>query len=140
MENEKKAIIEKTKSTIEELKNDNLILIEKIENLRKDKLNSEKDKIELLKKQDEVIKKTVENNQLKIEMEKSKINWKKEASRVVIGKDKQIQVLWDKVKFNTKMEKELTKEQKEKYVYKNGINELKVEINRLNTVRKLINE
>jgi hypothetical protein len=136
LENEKKAIIEKTKSTIEELKIDNLKLIEKIENSRKEKLQIEKEKNELLKKHDEVVKKTIENNQLKLEMEKSKMNWKKETNRVFINKDKQIEVLWEKVKYNSKFEKELSKEQKEKYIYKNGVNELKVEIHRLNTVRR----
>ena len=66
----------------EDLKNDNLKLIEKIENLKKEKLLCQKDKLELVKKNELVAKKSQEINLLKIEMQKNKANMKKETNRM----------------------------------------------------------
>jgi hypothetical protein len=134
LEMEKNAIIEKTKLIIDELKSDNLKLIDKIESLSKEKDKVDIERIELFKKTEEINRKVNENNILKIELEKSKVSFNKEKNKIVINKDKEISQLCDKLNYSSKFEKNLTLEQKEKYKLKNISNELKTEVQRLTTV------
>lgn len=135
LENEKNKVIDKTKFIIEDLRNDNLTLIDKIERLSKDKEKVDKEKNDLMRKTEDIYKKTQENYMLKNEIEKTKSNLIREKNRITINKEKEIQQLWNKVKFNSKFEKDLSVQQKENAQLKNLINEFKVEITRLNTVK-----
>ena len=134
LENDKKAIIEKTRQIIEDLKYDNLILIEKIERLIKDQDKINKEKTELFRKTDEIHKKTQENYQLKNEIQKTKTNFSREKNRISITKDKEIDFLWDKLKFVSKYEKELEAEKRDNNKLRGSIHELKMEIQKILTV------
>jgi hypothetical protein len=131
---EKNKIIEKTKEIIEELKGDNLLLIEKIQKFSSDKEKSEKANEELLKRKDDIKKKTFENRQLKNEIEKAKSNITKETNRIEVYKDKEINILKERLKQQVKLEIEIEQLKKENYKIQNALNEIKIELNRKNTV------
>ena len=132
---EKNKIIEKTKEIIEELKGDNLLLIEKIQKFSSDKEKSEKVNEELLRRKDDIKKRTFENRQLKIEIDKVKSNITKESNRIEVYKDKEINLLKERLKQQVKLEKEIEKLKKENNKFQNVLNEVKIELNTKNTVR-----
>jgi hypothetical protein len=138
LQEEKKMVIDKTKSVIEELKTNNLSLLEKIEILCLEKNEMHNEKTLLLKRLEEIGKKTQENMHLKTELEKTKNNLIKEKNMITIHKDQEISLLYEKYKFSQKFEKDLSKSQKEKCQLQNITNEYKVELLRLKTVNYII--
>lgn len=132
---EKEALIEKTKATIEDLKNDNLKLLKKIEKLKEETELNQLEKNELLRRTDEINKRAHENNLLKAELDKSKSLMKKEKTKISFTKDQEIFQLHEKLKYSSKFEKNFREEEKEKFKLKHICNELKLELNRLSTVK-----
>lgn len=134
LEADKISIVEKTKSLIEELKDDNSALIDKIEMLTSDKEKIDNEKFELIRKSEEIHKKSQENYLLKNEIEKTKNGFKREKNRLEISKDKEINHLAEQLKYANKFEKELSIVKLENCKLKNSITELKSEIKKINTV------
>lgn len=139
LEQEKKAIVENTKIIIEELKIDNLQLIEQIDKIYNEKEKITVEKLDLIKKTEHFYKKTQENHLLKSEIEKNKNGFKREKNRYEISKGKEIIHLQEQIRFFEKFEKELLNTKKENDKLNNSIFEFKNEIKKLKTVKIQIN-
>jgi hypothetical protein len=135
LEQEKKVIIENTKSIIEQLKSDNNLLIYQIDKIAIDKEKIDSEKYDLMKKTEDFYKKSQENFLLKNEIEKTKNSFKREKSRYEISKGKEVAHLQDQIKFSAKFEKELTTVKTENAKLKNHIIDLNNEIKKLKTVK-----
>lgn len=133
LESEKKAIIDKTTAVINTMKNENLLLIEKIEKLNFETNLINQSKGELSLKQQQLQERTQENLKLKGELKKVKDGFSREKKCLTIGKDKEIKALLGKLRFAEGFQEKEQKESKDKFKYKNMYHEVKNEIETLLT-------
>lgn len=134
LEHEKYSVIENTKQIIEELKSKNILLLNQIEKMCREKEKIEKNKVELAKKTEEIQRRTMEANMLKHEIEKTKNNFTREKNRITIMKNKEIGQLNVQIKLGDRNEREMDKLTKEYFKLKNMFNEIKVVNEKLITV------
>ncbi len=83
LELEKSNIIENFKKVLDEMKNDNLKLIDTLEKITKDKEKVEIERNELIKKSDDIHKKAQELILLKSELEKSRRGHDKDKKSII---------------------------------------------------------
>lgn len=134
LELEKANLIENFKKVLDEMKSDNLKLIDSLERLAKEKEKVEVERNELLKKSDDIHKKAQELILLKSELEKSRKGHDKDKKSIINKFTKSIEHLHIKIEHYQKYEKEIEALKKESFKVNVLNNELKIENEKLKTV------
>jgi hypothetical protein len=133
LNSQKNAIIEKTTNTINNMKKNQLDLIDKITKLNENAQLIDQGKQELVHKHQQLLERTQENLLLKKELKKKNAGFRREKTSIIIGKNKEIKELMGKLENAEKYHINEMKEQKEKFKYKNLYKETKLDIETLIT-------
>ena len=131
LNNQKNAIVEKTTNKINEMKKDQLKLIDKISELSENGKLIDQGKHEILRKTQQLQERTQENINLKKEQKKLIQGFRREKTGIILNKNSEIKSLLSKLKYAESYRKNEIKEQNEKYKFKNKYKEVKLHIQTL---------
>lgn len=131
LNNQKNAIVEKTTKKINDMKKDQLKLIDKIEELNENGKLIDQGKHEIIKKTQQLQEKNNENIILRKEQKKLIQGFKQEKASIISTKNNEIKSLLSKLKYAESYQQNEIKEQKEKFKFKNKYKEVKLHIQTL---------